>query len=257
MTNSCISNQYYSGQGSVLVATKNVTTGEPEGFVPVGNVSALTLSIETTVFEHKESCSGTRGIDKEIVQEVNVTIAMTLESINKENLALAAYGTEAAVVGASPTDEQIALYHDKWQKLAHIKVSAVVVGDDAVPTTTYVLGTDYELNEETGSIKALSTGAITDTQVVFVDYTHAGYDIIEALITSAAPERWIRFEGLNTADLDNPVVIDIYKGSIQPLAELALINEELAEMAVEASALSDPTRATGSNYFTVRQITTN
>ena len=67
MTNSCISNQYYSGQGSVLVATKNVTTGEPEGFIPVGNVSALTLSIETTVFEHKESCTGTRGIDKEIV----------------------------------------------------------------------------------------------------------------------------------------------------------------------------------------------
>lgn len=257
MTDSCISNQYYSGQGSVLVAEKNATTGEPEGFVPVGNVSALTLSIETTVFQHKESCSGTRGIDKEIVQEVNVTVAMTLESINKHNLALAAYGTEAIVAGGSASDEQIALYHDKWQKLANIRVSNVVVGDDAIPTTTYVLGVDYEINLETGSIKALSTGAITDTQVVFVDYDYAAYDQIEAIISSAAPERWIRFEGLNTADGDNPVVIDIYKGSIQPLAELALINEELAEMAVEAAALSDATRASGSKYFTVRQITTN
>lgn len=257
MTNSCISNQYYSGQGSVLVATKNVTTGEPEGFIPVGNVSALTLSIETTVFEHKESCTGTRGIDKEIVQEVSVTVAMTLESINKHNLALAAYGSEASVTGAAVADEQIALYHDKWASLANIKVDTVVVGDDAVPTTTYVEGTDYELNLETGSIKALSTGAITDTQVVFVDYNFTTYDQIEALITSSAPERWIRFEGLNTADLDNPVVIDIYKGSIQPLAELALINDELTEMAVEASALSDPTRSSGSNYFTVKQITTN
>lgn len=257
MTNSCVTNQYFSGQGSVLIATKDAVTGEHEGFVPVGNVSALTIGVETTVFQHKESCSGTRGIDKEITQEIVVTLAMTMESISDENLALALYGTTAPVVGASPTDELVTLYHDKWSPLDHIKVSAVVVGDDAVPTTTYVEGVDYELNAETGSIKALSTGTITDLQVVFVDYTHAGYDQIEAIVSSAAPERWIRFEGLNTADGDNPVVIDVYKASIQPLAELALINEELAEMAVEASALTDSTRATGSQYFTVRQITTN
>jgi hypothetical protein len=149
------------------------------------------------------------------------------------------------------------MYWDKWIPLDHIKVSAVIVGDDAVPTVTYVEGTDYELNAETGSVKALSTGNITDLQNVFFDYTYAGYDQIEAIVSSAAPERWLRFEGLNTADSDNPVVIDVYKASIQPLAELALINEELAEMAVEASALSDPTRATGSQYFTIRQITTN
>lgn len=257
MTNSCVINQYFSGQGSVLVAEKDAITGEPEGFIPVGNVSALTLAVETTVFEHKESCTGTRGIDKEIVQEVNVTIAMTMENLNKENLALTLYGTEASVVGASPTDELVELFHDKWQRLENIKVSAVVVGDDAVPTVTYIEGTDYELNTETGSLLALSTGAITDGQVVFVDYTHAGYDQIEGITSSLAPERWIRFEGLNTADLDNPVVIDVYKGSIQPLAELALINEELSEMAIEITALSDPTRSSGSAYFTIRQITTN
>jgi len=257
MTNSCVTNQYFSGQGSVLIATKDAVTGEHEGFVPVGNVSALTIGVETTVFQHKESCSGTRGIDKEITQEVVVTIAMTMESINDDNLALALYGTTAPVVGGSGSDEEHVMYWDKWIPLDHIKVSAVIVGDDAVPTVTYVEGTDYELNAETGSVKALSTGNITDLQNVFFDYTYAGYDQIEAIVSSAAPERWLRFEGLNTADSDNPVVIDVYKASIQPLAELALINEELAEMAVEASALSDPTRATGSQYFTIRQITTN
>jgi hypothetical protein len=257
MTNSCVTNQYFSGQGSVLIATKDPVTGEPEGFRPVGNVSALTIGVETTVFQHKESCTGVRGIDKEIVQETIVTIAMTMESIDNENLALALYGTTTAVVGATASDELLTAQHDLWVALDNIKVSAVIVGDDATPTITYVLDTDYELNEETGSIRVLSTGAITDLQVVFVDYTFAGYDQIEAIITSVAPERWIRFEGLNTADGNNPVVIDIYKGSIQPLAELALINEELAEMVVEASALTDPTRLTGSQYFTIRQITTN
>jgi len=257
MSNSCVTNQYYSGQGSVLIATKDPVTGEPEGFRAVGNVSALTLGVETTVFQHKESCSGTRGIDKEIVQEIAVTLAMTIENISDENLALALYGSAAAVVGATVSDELLEARHDLWVALDNINVSAVVVGDDATPTITYVLDTDYELNEATGSIRVLSTGAITDLQVVFVDYTFASYDQIEGIETSSAPERWVRFEGLNTADGDKPVVIDVYLASVQPLAELALINEELAEMAVEMTALSDATRLTGSNYFTIRQVTTN
>lgn len=254
MPDSCVTNEYFSGQGSVLIATKNSITGEPEGFVPVGNVSSLTLGIETTIFEHKESCSGTRGIDKEIVTEIKVTVAMTLESISKENLALALYGTESEIAGASITDEEVALWHDKWQRMSTIKVSAVVVGDDAIPTATYDLGDDYVLNEEAGSIMALSTGIITDGQVVFLDYTHETFDNIEGIITSAAPERWVRFEGLNTADTNKPVIVDIYKMSMKPLAELALINEELVEMGVEGGALSDATRTTGSKYFTVKKV---
>ncbi len=256
MTDSCVSNEYFSGQGSILIAEKDAVTGEPQGFVPVGNVSSLTVGIETTVFQHKESCTGVRGVDKEIVQEVAVNVAFVMESINKENLALAAYGTDATVATGTASDEELQLFHDKWMPMDNIKVSNVVVGDDASPSTTYVLDTDYEINLETGSIKALSTGSITDGQVVFLDYDYAAYDSVEALISSAAPERWVRFEGLNTADADNPVVVDIYRGSVKPLAELALINEELAEMAVEVSALSDSTRSSGSKYFTVKKIAT-
>ncbi len=254
MSDSCATNEYFSGQGSVLIATKHTTTGEPEGFVPVGNVSALTLGVETTEFEHKESCSGTRGVDKVMVQEVKVSFAMTLESLNKENMALTMYGTATEVAGASVSDEQIIAAHDMWTRLGNIKVSSVIVGDDATPTTTYTLDTDYELNAEAGSIKVLSTGAIADLASIFIDYTFETHDNIEGVTSSAAPERWVRFEGMNTADTDKPVVIDIYKMSIKPLAELALINEELSEMAVEGSALSDTTRASGSKYYTVKKI---
>lgn len=263
MTDSCVANEYFSGQGSVLIATKNTTTGEPEGFVPVGNVSALTIGVETTIFEHKESCSGVRGIDKEIVQEIKVTVAMTMESINKENLALTLYGSDAEVTAGAASDEEVIAYLGKWQRMDNIKVDTVVVGDDAVPTISYVLGDNYLINEEAGSIYFMTTAAqtaasaanlITEAQTIFLDYNFLQYDNIEGIISSAAPERWIRFEGLNTADNDKPVIIDIYKMSIKPLAELALINEELAEMAVEGGALSDATRAAGSKYFTIKKV---
>lgn len=254
MTTSCTTNQYFSGQGSLLLATRNATTGAAEGFVPVGNVSSLTLGIETTTYEHKESCTGVRGIDLEIVQEIKVSAAFTMESMTPDNLAMVLYGSQSAVASASETDEQVVLYHDKWMPLANINVSAVIVGDDAVPTTTYTLGTDYVLNAEAGAIMALSTGAITDAQTVFVDYTSGDHSVVEAVETGTPPTRWGRFEGLNTADTDKPVTIDLYKMSISPLAELALITDEITQAEIETKILSDALRATGSKYFTVRKV---
>jgi len=253
MTNACVVNQYFSGQGALLLAERDVL-GNALGFRPVGNVSALTIGIETTVFEHKESCTGVRGIDLEIVQEVAASMTFTMESLDRENLALALYGGSSAITGASVSDELVTAHHDLWMPLDNLKVSAVVVGDDATPTITYVLDTDYELNSEAGTIKVLSTGAITDLQVVFVDYTFADQDDVQALLTGTAPQRWARFEGLNTADAEKPVTVDAFKLSVQPLAELALINEEITQMEVEATVLSDELRVTGSKYFSIRRV---
>ncbi len=253
MTNACVQNQYFSGQGALLLAERD-GSGNALGFRPVGNVSALTIGIETTVFEHKESCTGVRGIDLEIVQEVAASMTMTMESLDRKNLSLALYGTDSAIVGSSASDELVTMYDDLWMPLANLKVSAVIVGDDATPTVTYTEGADYELNAEAGTLKLISTGLITDAQVVFVDYTFADQDDIQALITGTAPQRWARFEGLNTADAEKPVTVDAFKLSVQPLAELALINEEITQMEIEATVLSDESRVTGSKYFSIRKV---
>lgn len=252
MTNACVTNQYYSGQGALLLAER--VADVPQGYRPVGNVSALSLTIETTVFEHKESCSGTRGIDLEIVQEINVTMAMTMESLDKENLAIVLYGSSSEIVGAAAADETVTSRHDLWVPMANINVSAVVVGDDAIPTTTYVLDVDYELNEVAGAIKVLSTGSIPDATVIFLDYTYGVQDDIQAVESGSPPVRAAMFQGLNTAESDKPVVVYVHKASFQPLAELALINEELTQMEVEAKVLADASITVGSQYFYVRQV---
>lgn len=251
--NACTTNQYFSGQGALLLAERDVS-GNPTGFRPVGNVSALTLGVETTTFEHKESCSGVRGIDLEITQEVNATLAFTMESLDKDNLALALYGTGAALTGASVTDETITGYHDLWTGLNNIKVSTVVIRDAATGLVTYVEGTDYEVNLEAGAIKVLSGGGIADAEALFADYDFATQDEVQGVLSGTPPIRWARFEGLNTADANKPVVIDVYKASMQPLAELALIQDEVAQMEVEAKVLSDAQRASGSKYFRIRKI---
>jgi hypothetical protein len=246
-----MANYYYSGQGSLYEADRD-GSGNPTGFRPLGNVPSLEMSIEVSKFEHKESESGSRAIDLTIVQEKKGTFSMTVDNLAMTNLAMAFWGTESAVTGASITDEEVTLYHDKWMPLAHPAVSALVVGDDATPTTTYVLGTDYEVNLAAGSIKALSTGDITDGQVVFADYTHASYSNMDGL-TQTSMEKYLRFEGLNTID-GKTVVVDIFKASIDPLTGFGLINEENGSFDLTGNILYDSNNLPG-GFFRQRYVT--
>jgi hypothetical protein len=251
MTTADETSNYLSGQGVLLLATKDGTTGEPDsGFRAVGNVSALAIGNEVTDFEHKESQSGIRAIDLTLITEISVNVTFTMESLISENLALALKGTAADVAASSVSNEAAVAYHDLWTPTEFINISALVVTNTG-GIVTYTIVTDYEVDLAAGAVRVLSTGTITDTQTIEFDYSYAIQETVDALTVSANPQRWARFHGLNTADVDNPVIVDIYKMEVTPLAELALINDEIAQMEVESTALSDATRVSGSKFFKI------
>lgn len=253
---------YYSGQGVVMIAERDPTTGEPQGFIPIGNVPALTIAIATTNLEHKESTTGARGVDLRLTQEINATVSMTLESVIADNLALGLYGSQAAVTAA--TSVAVALEGIKLgmiYDLGHLKIDdqtfSAVEG-----ATPLVEGENYRLNAEAGSIyfmtaaeqtAASAANPIADDADIDITLDHEAYVQLEGL-TEGRPERWLRFEGLNTARGNEPVVVDIFRFATDPLQELALINEELGQITVEGSALADLTRTTGSKYFRQRLL---
>lgn len=256
MTTADKTSNYLSGQGVLLLATKDGTTGEPNsGFRAVGNVSALTIGNEVTEFEHKESQSGQRAVDLTLITEISVAVNMTMESIESENLAIALKGTGADVIAGTVTDEAVIGYDDLWTPLDFINIAAFVLTNVGA-IVTYVLDTDYELDAAAGAFRTLSGGSISDLDPLLADYTYVAQETVDALTVGANPVRWARFHGLNTADSDNPVTVDIFKMEITPLAELALINDEIAQMAVEGNALSDATRSTGSKFFQITQAPT-
>ncbi len=255
-SNACVSTQYLSGQGALLLAPRDPTTGLiSDGYRPVGNVSALSITIETTEFEHTESCSGSRGIDLTIVQEINVSLAVTMESIVRANLALALFGSSSEIAAGSVVDEIIAVESlDLWYPLANIQASSIVVTGPA-GTPVFVEGTDFLCNNAAGSIFPLSTGSIPAMANLEVDYSFAVQDDVQAITSSTGAQRNARFEGLNTAeDPNTPVVVEFFKAQVQPLAELALINEEISQMEVEFNVLSDPLQASTSKFFVIRKV---
>lgn len=337
-TNDVVS-KYYSGQGVVMIADRDPTTGKAKGFVPVGNVSDLKISISTSVLEHKEAQSGQRAIDLRLTTETKCALSMTMESFSKENLAIALRGTAVSVPGATATDEAgYQGFFGRIGALDHAKISAVTLKSQTVALTPYTNSTtpwDYSLNTEAGSYtindgsvqlfdKLGENGALVVTDVtegatttvvctntggnpvvagmrvviggctgtdaadindkmfvvtsanasgfviplntsvktitagtgkVFKEgdaltatYTYAAQEQTEAL-NGANTERYLRFEGLNTADNNKPVVVEVFKFSTDPLKELALIGDAIGQFVLEGNVLSDSLRATGSKFF--------
>lgn len=239
---------YFSGQGVVLLAERDPANGKPKGFVSVGNVSALSLSVATSVLEHKESHTGQRGTDLRLTTETKCSLSMTMENFIAENLARVSRGQTTKVATGSAVAEAIKFYPGMVVALAHIKVSAVVVKNGAA---TLVLDTDYEVNEEAGSIKFAPTVAtLVEGADLTVDYTYAAQFKVDAL-TVGAKELFMRFEGLNTAEENAPVVVEVFKFSTDPFQELALIADAVQSFVLEGSVLADGFRTTGSKYFSV------
>ena len=256
-------NHYYSGQGVVMIASRDVVTGKPTGFLPLGNVSDLKILIQTSVIEHKESQTGQRGIDLRLVTETKCNMSMTVDNYIAANLSLALRGVNTASVGGTVTGEAVNGYSGLISSLAHIKVAAAVVKLGATVLTPFVDNAtpyDYKINLAAGSIY-LNDGVAPNPAVVgltggtagapialTVDYTYSAQNVIDAL-TVGAQERYLRFEGLNTADTNSPVVIEVFKFSVDPLKELSLITDTVQQFVLDGSVLADPLRTSGSKYF--------
>ena len=119
-------------------------------------------------------------------------------------------------------------------------------------TITAKTGTSITISTNTtGLTPAYTTGATAYVEgpiPLMIDYSYASQNRVDAL-TQGSSERYLRFEGLNTADDLKPVVIEVFKFQTDPLAELALINEGITGFELEGSVLSDSLQQTGSKYF--------
>lgn len=261
-------NHYYSGQGVVLLAERDAA-GNPKGFSPVGNVSDLKLTLAVSTVEHKESTSGQRATDLRLTTETKCSLSMTMENFIASSLADALRGEDTVVASGVVTDETITGYVGKITSLGHLKVSDVVIATTGgtPKTLTAYPGTggkwDYQLNAEAGSFLLNPTAANYDKLLVTdftngkitltVDYTYAAQVRVDAL-TTGAKELWMRFEGLNTAEDNSPVVIDVFRFLTDPMKELALISDTVQTFTLEGSMLADATKTSGSKFFTVKKL---
>lgn len=246
----------FRGQGQVFLAER--VSGKPAGLTFIGNVSELMLNPQTEKIEHTESQTGNNSVDKVIERALKVEMSMTMDSMASDNLARLVFGTVTKDAAATITAEAHKAYLDKMLILDNINVQTFTSLTDVGGATTYVDGTDYEVIDlAAGMIKILSGGAITDGQDVEANYATGDSEVVSAF-SQPNKEYWLRFNGLNTAENNNPVIIDCFKVRFAPSDDIPMINDDdFAEYKQSGDCLFDalqPVDGKLGRYFAVRQL---
>lgn len=230
---------YFSGQGRVYIGARD-TNGNPQGLSFVGNVPELKVSLSVETLEHQESTSGQRLTDLQLIKTKKGEFSCTLEELIAINLGLALYGTTTDQVSGTVTNEMLAtpMATGSLYLLAKQNVSSVVIKDSS-PTPKTLPASQYQLNAKHGSllVNDITTGG-PYVEPFKADYAY-GAAQSTAMFTQPLPERWIRFEGLNTADSNREVVIDLYRVAINPAKELSVITDELLKFELSGQVLAD------------------
>ena len=236
----------YLGVGKLFAKLAGTATG----LLDIGDVSKLDIAIKEDKKKQMDSGKLGGGVRAVVSRITEATLSMTLNDLNKTNMARAVFGSEAAVAGATVPDEVITAYKSAICPLVHINPTAVTV-TSADGLTTYAANTDYQVRP--GGIYITPTGAIADGVSLKVDYTFADYNKVEAMTTGAIILE-LYFEGLNEANSGNPVIVNIYRAQLSPTKALSLLGDKFADLTVEAELLIDTSKvAVGvSQYFKVK-----
>jgi hypothetical protein len=229
--------QAYLGKVSALSKIKVSNVSVNLGATPLVAYTDETSAYDYLVNEDAGSLKFNDG-SLQATSGLGVVITgVTVGSTTKLTVAnTAAVGDTVTVIGATGADANI------------------LNGKSFVITARTNADVTFALNSTGKTVTtAAGTKALLDGGSVVVTYDYADQKSVEAL-TEGAKELYLRFEGLNTAEDNSPVVVDIFKFNTDPLKELALIGDGIGQFVLEGSVLSDSTQLTGSKYFKARQL---
>ena len=250
------SGNIYLGAGEVWFNRFNAN-GAATQWRHLGNVTRLepTQSVET--LEKRSAMSGARGLLKRVVTSTTSEVALTLDEFDPENVALALLGSASAFSQSSgtATDSAIPGTVKKGQWLDTGKLKITVTGVKKSPNTVLVLGTDYEVDSDSGMIRILpgsSTVADGDTLLWSGSYVAITSTQIQALANSRI-EGALRFRSASDA-VGPRYLVDFWKVSITPDGALVLLTTEFGEITLKAAVQEDTSKSIGERYFRMVQL---
>lgn len=212
--------------------------GTATAMAEIGGVSELKLAINEDIKKQGDYAHTGGGTRAQVNRIKDVMLEAKLQDLNLVNLARAVFGTSSQVVAGTVVAEAVVGYKGGLIRLANPTPTSVVVKKASV---TIAMAGNYEVRPE--GVFVLETAAdILDADALTVDYAHGGYDVVQALTTSA-PTLELVFGGLNEADDGKAVVVEVFKVKMGATSGLNLITTDFAELDVKGEVLADPTKS--------------
>lgn len=204
-------------------------SGNLTGFQLVGNCKKFAPKVETETKENKLNGRETLGQTADSYTRItSSTISMVFNRYDPNLLAASFMGSAVDQTNAGgPYTASITGIMDRWVETGHVGLSTCVV-KDSTDATTYVLGTDYEVNMRTGMIKVLTTDLNGDTlHITGNTLAKTGSKITGA--TRSMVNVALRLDGKNNAD-GLPVLVTVFRAQLRADSEFDFMGEDFPEL---------------------------
>lgn len=201
------------------------------GHRDLGNASEFKVTETVEKKDHYSSRGGIRKKDKSVVSQQDAEAGFILDMIRGDNLQLWTIASDILAVtqtSAVTQNTTVVTAHNLWVPVGGFKNLTSVVVKNTAETTTYTLGTDYEIDTVRGMLYVKSTGTITQGQSVHVLYDRGTVARTKVQALSKNQLRghcWFQANNPTGRNLD----LRGY-GTLMPEGDLALIGDDWMTM---------------------------
>jgi len=217
-----------------------------KGYLDLGNLPALAIQSNVAEIEHYgfNAVTRTRQKDLNIVTDLSFSLSFTVDEMFAEQWKLLLLSSAIAAqvyAGASIVDEVATapILLNRSIFTAQRNISSLVVDDQLLSASPFVLGTDYTIPDPvTGEIFIIDGGGITTGMSLYLTYTAAA-ETRQKLIpgADASVKGSARLE--LTAQNGSDITAIIQHCEVKPDGDSAISSTEASEVSVVMNILAD------------------
>lgn len=247
--------EYYYGHGQAWLFSRtaggNVAVGGADA-LSLPEIDSLSISLTKESLEHISKRDEIASKDLKRTRYLTGTGKMTVAQHTADLLKLHLFGTKSTVAGGSITAEAFPTgivagdIVDLPNGRTNLSTFTSIV-DSAGSPATLVNGTDYEVDADAGVVKFLVVSGFT--QPFKVNGTEAAGTGV-GLFKQRLFHKWLRFKGINLANDDSIVVVDLYKVDVEPANEWMLLNDgsDVNKYEINFELLKDTTKSSSDTF---------
>ena len=209
---------------------------------PMGESSKFAIGAQSELKEKESRGRGTRGqLIASVALLKSPEIEIVLDEVNADNIKLAFMGRRASLTQGSGSiaDQVITAKLGHWIPLGlrnFATAAFTVKSSDGV--TTYVLGTDYEVNYRLGMVRPLASGAIADAASLKVSGT---YSAVSGSTVKGATKAQLRarllLDGRNLVD-GSDAECEVWEAILAPEGEFDFKAEDFGSITLKGKLVT-------------------
>jgi len=231
------------GKGRLYFAPYKTGTTTPRGERYIGNTPSFGLTISAETIDHFNSDEGIKEKDKSVPLSTDRKGAFEADDIDLDNVALFFFSDGKETIAQALvndhtetlTDVEKGLYYQLGADLIASGVRNIANLVVEKGATTFVEGTDYEVDLTLARILVLSTGSIANGDDLELTYDITAHSRDQVQSGSQPVEGALRFEAINPEGAN----VDYYMPDVKlaPNGDYALKGDDWQKMAFNVEVL--------------------